>query len=87
MIIKRLDEIKRNFTEKYNIIRTQEPLQGIIYSLLDVQNFMVETKNIFKLQQEKITDLQAKVKALEQKDSYYPTKEELHKMPLYEGSD
>ena len=77
MIIKRLDEIKRNFTEKYNIIRTQEPLQGIIYSLLDVQNFMVETKNIFKSQQAQIADLTKRIKALEQEGSYFKRAENI----------
>ena len=34
-----------------------------------------------------VKELRGKIKKLEQKDSYYPDKEEIKIMPLYEGSD
>ena len=34
-----------------------------------------------------LKELKGKVKALEQRESYYPNKAELKKMPLFEGTD
>ena len=34
-----------------------------------------------------VKKLKGKVKALEQRDSYYPNKAELERMPLFEGTD
>lgn len=34
-----------------------------------------------------LTDLNKRVKKLEQRDSYFPNQEELERMPLYEGNN
>jgi len=57
MSIEKLEKTKKSFTERYNFIRTQEPLREIMYSLLDVQNYMVETINTFKDQSDEIANL------------------------------
>jgi len=57
MSIEKLEKTKKSFTERYNFIRTQEPLREIIYSLLDVQNYMREVVNTFKDQSDEIANL------------------------------
>jgi len=57
MSIEKLEKTKESFTERYNFIRTQEPLREIIYSLLDVQNYMREVIDTLKDQSDEIANL------------------------------
>ena len=48
-----------------------------------ITKLIKENKGILK----QLTDLNKRVKKLEQKDTYYPNQEELNRMSLYEGND